>query len=812
MESFFKDIRYGVRTLLKTPSFTLVAVLALALGIGANTAIFSVVNAILLRPLAYKDSGQLMLINHNYPKLDLKASVSAPGYVHYRDYAKSFSDVAAISGWNVNLTGDGEPERLQGMSVSHNLFPMLGAQAAQGRTLLAEENRIGNNRVVVLSDALWRRRFGSYPNMVGKNITLNGAPHTVVGIMPPGFQFGREMGPIAELWSPIAFTPEQLSPDNLTNEFLMVLARLKPGVSPEQAQAELNSIADNLRQQYTLGLDADDWGLALQSFNELVVGDIRPALLVLLGAVTFVLLIACANVANLMLARAASRQKEIALRTALGASRLRVTRQLLTESVLLALVGGGAGLLLAMWGVDLLVKVNEDKIPRAHEIGLDPYVLGFTLGVSLLTGILFGLVPAFQASKIDLNDTLKEGGRAGKAGMRRGARGLLVVAEVALAVVLLIGAGLLIRSFLHLQQVNPGFQPANVLALQFSLPTLKYAERPQRDAFTRQMLEQVRALPGVKSAAAITVLPMSGQDQSGSFSIEGRPLPQGQTMPHGARWVASTDYFQTMSVPLVKGRYFTERDTADAPGVAIIDESLARKYWPGEDPVGKRIDFEGDSQNPRWREIVGVVGHVKHKGLEGESRVQYYVPYPQLPALSMFLVVRSAAGEPTSLAGSVRGALRSLDQDLPVYKVTAMEQLVADSLAQRRFAMFLLGIFAVLALVLAVVGLYGVMSYMVAQRTHEIGLRMALGAQGGDILKMVVGRGMVLVLLGVAIGLAGSFLLTRVMASLLFGVSATDPVTFVGISLLLAAVALVANYLPARRAMRVDPMVALRHE
>ena len=824
MGTLWKDVQYAARVLLKSPGFTAVAVIAIALGVGANTAIFSVVNAVLLKPLSYRDPSQLVLIQHHYPKLDLKATVSAAGYAYYRDNVKSFSDVAAISGFSVNLTGEGEPERLAGMQVTANLFPALGAQAAEGRTFAAEENEEGRNKVVVLSDGFWRRRFAGVP-VVGKSITLNGEPYTVVGVMPASFQLGREFGgQQPDLWAPITFTQQQLDPNRgLTNEYLTVYARMRPGVTVAQAQAEMEAVAAELRRQYMPNSDASNWTLLLTPLDEFVVGRIRTALWVLLGAVVFVLLIACANVANLTLARAAVRQREIAVRTALGASRWRVVRQLLTESVLLSLVGGGAGLLLAMWGVDLLLKLNENRIPRAAEIGLDSRVLLFTLGVSLLTGIVFGLAPAFQSSSVNLHDTLKEGGRSGKVGIRRGLRNALVVFEMAAAVILLVGAGLLIRSFMQLQQVNPGFEPRGVLAMQLSLPPNKYPDRAARATFLRQMLERVRAIPGVNSAGTTTTLPMSGQDSSGSFRIEGQQAAPGVNNPHGSRWLASEDYFQTMRIPLVKGRYFEARDTEANGLVVIIDDALARKYWPDEDPVGKRVTFESnpnpsDPNNPAarlpiWREVVGVVGHVRNEGLEGESRAQYYVPHGSgnASATNMFVAV-STDGNPAALAPAVRGAIAGVDRDLPVFRVTTMEKMVAESLTQRRFSMTLFGVFAALALALAVVGLYGVMSYSVAQRTHEIGLRMALGAQGRDVLRMVVGQGMGLVLVGLALGLAGAFALTRLMASLLYGVSAADPLTYAGIAVLLAAVAFLASYLPARRATKVDPMVALRYE
>jgi putative ABC transport system permease protein len=812
MQTLWQDLRYGFRTLTRKPGFTFVAIIALALGIGANTAIFSVVNSVLLRPLAYYEPERLVVINHDYPKINLKASVSAIGYTHYRDNAKSFESVAATTGGGFNLTGGGDPEMVNGSPVSHNFFGALGASAALGRLFLPEEDQPGKNKVVVLSHAFWQRRFGGDPGIVNKNITLNDESYTVVGVMPPSFQFGRELGQVIDLWTPIAFTPEQLSYNRLTNENLFVFARLKPGVTIAQAQAELDTIAANLRQQYLpWAATRNEWGLTTQSLGELVVGNIRQALWILMGIVGLVLLIACANVANLLLARAADRQKEMAIRTALGAGRWRVIRQLLTESALLAVIGGTIGLLLAWAGLRSLVNVDQVQIPRAYQIGLDWRVLAFTLGVSLLTGIIFGLVPALQTSKTDLHETLKEGGRSGSSGARAWVRNTLVVLEMALALVVLVSAGLLMRSFWRVQQVNPGFAPQNVLAMSLGLPMTKYREPAQRANFYKELLQRIRALPGVQSAGANSILPLSGNNSSGSFQIEGRVAPPGQSSPHGDRWAATTDYFSTMKIPIVRGRFFDDRDTMESQPVAIIDETMQRKYWPNEDPVGKRITFQSRDGNPIWREIVGIVGHVKHNGLEGESRVQYYIPHSQTQNPFMGLVVRTTV-DPASLSGAVRGAISSLDKDLPVFRVKTMEQFVIDSTAQRRFAMTLVGIFAALALALAAVGLYGVLSYSITQRSHEIGIRMALGAQVRDVLRLVVGQGMLLALAGVVLGGVAAFLLTRLMANLLFNVTPGDPLTYATIAFLLTLVALLACLVPARRATKVDPIESLRYE
>jgi putative ABC transport system permease protein len=809
METLFQDIRYGTRTLLKNPGFSAIAILALALGIGANSAIFSVVNAVLLRPLPYADPDRLIMVWHSYPSLKLEAPVSPRGYFDYTEQSDIFEEASLAAGWNVNLTETGEPERIQGRAVSAGFFPTLKIEAARGRLFTPEDDQPEHDRVVVLTDGLWRRRFGSDPNIIGKTLTLNGNSFDVIGVLPADFQIDS-FGQGVEMYAPLALTPQQRN--SRGSEFLLMIGRLKPGVTLTEAQTQMTTIANRIMEQNPGNYPAD-WGVKVQSLNEQVVGDIRMHLLVLLGAVGFVLLIACANVANLLLARAASRQKEIAIRTALGASRGRLIRQLLTESILLSIAGGGLGFLLALWGVDMLVSVNRNNIPRAGEIGIDPRVVGFTVVISLLTGILFGLVPALQASKIGLNETLKEGGRGTAGGARqRRVRAYLVVSEIALALVLLVGAGLMIKSFARLLDVDPGFRTENVLTMQMSLPGTKYREAHQVRAFYQQSLEQIKAIPGVQSASATSNLPLSGSVSSGNFQIEGRPaLAPGELSPHSDRRSVTQDYFQTMGIPLMKGRYFTDQDSPDSQLVAIIDETMARVYWPDEDPIGKRLSWSSNNGNPIWAEIVGVVGAVKHIGLDGVVRGQLYMSHNQRSQGAMYLAIRTS-GNPTSLAGAVKSAIQVVDKDQPVYNIKTMEEYLAGSVAKRRFTMLLFGIFGAVALILAAVGLYGVMSYSVTQRTHEIGIRMALGAKQSDVLRLVVGQGMLLAVAGVAIGLGAAFLLTRLMSSLLYGVSATDPVTFVVISLTLTGVALAASFVPARRATKVDPMIALRYE
>ncbi|MCA1568366.1 MAG: ABC transporter permease [Acidobacteria bacterium] len=806
-----QDLGYGLRMLLKNPGFTVVAVIALALGIGANSAIFSVVNTVLLRPLPYQDPDRLVMVWEDNTKAGYpRDTPAAANYIDWRDQNQVFEGMAAIADMSFNLTGTGEPERIDGRRVSANLFPLLGVEPHIGRAFLPEEDQPGANRVVVMSHGLWQRRFGSDVNIAGKSLTLNGESYTVVGVMPPSFQFpaGED-----ELWVPLALTSQEAA--NRGRHYLQVVARMKPGVTLEQAQTEMSAIAARLQQQYP---DQNtDLGAAVTMLHEHVAGDIKPALLVLLGAVGFVLLIACANVANLLLARAAVRQKEISIRIALGASRLRLIRQFLTESALLAALGGVVGLLLSLWGVSLLKAFIPPTISQAGEVSIDGRVLIFTLLISLLTGLIFGLAPALQASRFNLNETLKEGGRDSAAGSRGNRiRDLLVIAEVAVSLILLIGAGLLINSFLRLRNVDPGFRTGKLLTMQVELPQQKYPDHARRSAFYTELISRIEALPGVNSAAVTNWIPLVLQGDSIGFSIEGRPDPapgQGKR-PTVVTRVTSPHYFQTMGIQLLQGRVFGDQDKIDSPAVAVINETMARRFWPGEDPVGKRIT-PGSLNSPDpddWLTIIGVAKDVRQFELVADPKPQMYISYMQAGFFAPRHLVVSTAVEPLSLAAAARRTIWEIDKDQPVSNIRTMENVLSDSIARQRFSMLLLGIFAAVALVLAAVGIYGVMSYSVAQRTREIGIRMALGARRGDVLMLTVGGGLKLVLIGVAIGLVAAFILTRVMSSLLFGVSATDPSTFIIISLVLVSVAALASYIPARRATKVDPMVALRYE
>ncbi|PYS82145.1 MAG: ABC transporter permease [Acidobacteria bacterium] len=812
METLWQDIRFGFRMLLKKPGFTAVAILALALGVGANTAIFSVVNGVLLRPLPFKEPDRLVRLGE-WSRQVPGMSISYPNFLDWREQNHVFEGLAATQFDNYNLTGSDEPERLQGRNVSWNFFDVLGVRPALGRTFRAEEDHAGAPRVCVISHALWQRRFGSDQKITGKTVTLNGASYTVVGVLPAGYRYGTPTDVFVPLGLKEADEVVRMR-DN--HPGIYAVARLKDGVTFEQAEAEMKSIAERLAVAYPKENAGNS--VTLTPLREYFVGDIRMSLFVLLGAVGFVLLIACANVANLLLARAASRSREIAVRTALGASRFRIVRQLLTESVILGIVSGAVGLLLALWGVDVLRRASLDIIPTTADISLDRTVLFFTLGVSLLTGVAFGLAPALQASKPELNEALKEGGRSGAEGSARNrVRSLLVVAEVALSLMLLVGAGLLVRSFMRLRQTDTGFRPDNLLTMELSYSVGK-DEGQKAVNFFRAVEERVRALPGVEAVAVSNGVPMIGASET-SFQIEGRPPAAPGKRPMSVVYYPTHDFLNAMGIRLVRGRFFDEHDTQNAPLVAVIDEEFAREYFPGEDPVGKYFAGNKEMDIPH-AEIVGVVAHVKNYGLDtpGPVQAEFYSSRDQVPdrfqpllADRVSLVVRTSS-DPAAMATAVRRAVQEVDPNQPVYNVNTMEQVLSDSVASQRLSMLLLSIFAAVAMTLAAVGIYGVMSYAVAQRTHEFGIRMALGAQGGDVLRMVVRQGMLLTLVGVGAGLLGALALTRVISSLLYGVSATDPLTFAGVPLVLVAVALAACLVPARRATKVDPMVALRYE
>jgi putative ABC transport system permease protein len=803
MENIFQDLRYGVRTLLKNPTFAAIAVIALALGIGANTAVFSVADAVLFRPLPFKQPDHLMLMfGASLETGQGSGSISPPDFLDFREQNQVFERYAAYTtgGAAFSLTGSGEAERLEGARVTEGFFETLGIAPSLGRAFSPEEEQQGREQVAIISDGLWQRHFGADPDIVGKTIALNDRSFTVVGVMPAGFQFPRA----SEIWTPITFRIPQTSVRRF--HFLRPIGRLKPGASIEQAQAEFTSIAQRLAVQYP---DSNrDYGARLISLTEQTVGDMRQPLLALSAAVAFVLLIACANVANLLLARASARQKEIAIRAALGATRARIARQMLTESLLLSLAGGAFGLLVAWAGIKALVAFSSDSIPRVKEIGLDFRALGFTLIVSLATGIVFGLIPALQASRADLNETLKEGGRSGATALGQWARRALVVFEVATALFVLIGAGLMIKSFLKLSEVDPGFKSANVLSMQIGLTQGRYPDPPKRIAFFQQLIHRIEALPGAQAVGTISELPMSGQQEDTRFSIEGKPDdPANQTYANAR--VASPDYFRALSIPLLKGRFFTEQDSFDAPHAIIISDSFAETFFANEDPIGQRLSI--DVGEPWKGEIVGVVGNIRHNGLAVEPWREMYVNQYQTPVSEMNLVVR-ADKNPAQMTSAIRSEVQALDKDVPLYNVRTMDNLVSESVAKPRFGALLLAVFGAAAMTLAAVGIYGVMSYYVTQRTHEIGIRMALGASSTDVMKMIAGQGMALALAGVGLGLAGSLLMTRVIASLLYQISPNDPATFAAISVTLIFVAMLASYVPARRATRVDPLVALRHE
>jgi putative ABC transport system permease protein len=813
LETLWQDLRYGVRTLMKRPGFAFVTILTLALGIGATTAIFSVVNGVLLRALPYYEPERLVMVWADRPILQAQFGLEAfpvavADFIDWRNQNQVFEQMAALAATRMNLTGGGDPESVVGLHASASFFKLLHVPFVVGRAFLPEEDRAGADRVVVISHGFWQQRYGADPKLIGQKITLDNEAYTVIGVTAPDFQFPRR-GEVpylggatkVDLYLPNAFTPEEMN--NRFQSSMMVIARLKPGASVGQASSEMNAIASRLTEQYPQ--TNTDKGVRLEPLHQQVVGKAGTTLLVLLGAVGFVLLIACANVANLLLARAAGRQKEMAIRAALGAGRWRVVRQLLTESLLLAISGGAAGLLLAWWGVELLLAIAPDSLPRAYDIRLDARVAGFTLLVSLLTGIVFGLLPALQASKINLVVTLKEGGRDAAGLLRRRLRGFLVVGEVALAFVLLIGAGLLIRSFARLTEVDPGIDPRGVLTMDILLPFAKYGDG-RSVTFFQQTLERVRALPGVEAAATVNALPLSGAQAAAGFAIEGRPSPTEESFNAGMH-IISPDFFKTFRVPLIKGRLIAESDGAKAPPVVVVNESLARIYFPNEDPLGKHIIINVP------RAIVGVVGDMKHSALDEKDKREIYLPMAQVPfpTTQMSLAVR-VSGDPMQMVAAVRGQIWAVDKDQPILNIETMERLMSKSVAPRRFNLLLLGTFALVGLALAGVGLYGVMSYTVTQRTREIGVRMALGAQKGDVLRLVIREGMKLSLIGALLGLGGALALTRLLKSLLFDMSATDPLTFIVIAAVLIIVALLACWIPAQRAAGMDPLVSLRVE
>ena len=807
MATFWKDLRFGVRSLARTPALTVAALIALALGIGANTAIFSVLDGVLLEPLPYPRSERLVMLIDSNPEAGFpRFSSSPPNVVDWREQSRSFQGLAGFTGASLNLTAPGTtPERLSGAAVTAGFFRTVGVEPLLGRGFEDAEDRPGAEKVVVLSHDLWARRFGSASDVLGRRITLDGEARTVVGVMPEGFAFPRRE---TEAWVPLAM---EITETLRGAHFLGVVARLRDGVTLEAARTEMDTIAARLAEEHP---DSNKgWGVNVVPLREVVVEDIRPALLVLMATVAIVLLIACANVANLLLARMAAREREVAVRSALGAGRWRLLRQFLTESVLLGLGGGALGLALGVWGTRVLVALNADNIPRAAAIGVDTTVLGFTLALALVTGLVFGVVPALQASKADLQDALKEGGRgqAGGAGARR-ARSVLIVAEVAAAIVLLVGAGLLLRSFVGLQRISPGFDPAGVMTLQVSLPDAQYPEREDQAAFYRALMERVAAVPGVEAAGAGFPLPLSGSNYVLDFAVEGRPAPGPNESPSSHIRFVTPGYVRAMGIPLLRGRPLADTDRTDTPRVALINQTMAERWWPGEDPLGERFTFnDPTSPDAEWIEIVGVVGDVLHDDLAQDPDAETYISDYQTPQGTAVVVARTD-GDPLTLAGGLEAAVRETDPDMPVYRVRTLEEVVEGSLSDQRFNATLLGVFALLALVLASVGVYGVVSYSVTRRTHEMGLRMALGAERSAVRRLVVIQGMRLVALGVVLGLAGSLLLTRFLKGMLYGVGTTDVATLVTVPLVLLAVALVATVLPAARATRVDPVVALRSE
>jgi putative ABC transport system permease protein len=787
--------------LVRAPGFAAIAIAALAIGIGANTAIFSVVNTLLIQPLPYHDADRLAIVwEHNIPR-DKKNNVVAPAnFLHWREMNQGFADLAAVSStFDVTLTGAGDPEEVPTQLVTAEVFPILGVRPAIGRGFTPEEIRPGS-RVVMISDRLWKRRFSGDPGILERPIVSGGTPYTVIGVMPPGFSF---LDRNVDVWQPFGFTAQTRTPRGRS---IQVIGRLKPDVTFARAQEDMTRVASELTRRFP---DFNTgWTARVVPLRDQLTGDVRPALLVLAGAVTFVLLIACANVANLLLARATARQRELAVRAALGAARGRLIRQLLAESLVLSVAGGITGLLLAWWALNFLRAVVAERLPiqRLEMVGIDGWVLVFTLGASVFCGLVFGVVPALTAAGPSLNDALKEGGRTGSVSRGNRTRSAFVIVEIALALVLLVGAGLLMRSFKLLLDVDPGFDPARTVTMRLSLPSSRYGGDGQRAQFFDRFFQQVDALPGVQASGSISWLPLAGGGAATSMEIVGQPKPPKGQEPVADVRVISHEYLKAMGVPLLKGRLFNEQDAADAKGRVVINDTMARRHWPGQDPIGKRVRIAWDDLED---EVIGVVGDVKHAGLHGEIRAMTYWPFQRSPYGTMTIAVRTA-GEATSVVNAIAGVVRQMDPDLVFANVRTMEEVVARSVAERRLTMLLLTVFAGAALLLAAVGIYGVIAYSVTQRTQEIGIRMALGAQRGDVLRMIVGQAMALTLTGILIGGVGAFLLTRLMTGLLFNVEPGDPLTFLAVAVVLGIVAACASYVPGRRATRVDPVIALR--
>lgn len=812
-----QDLRHSLRLLVKNPLYALVGIVTLALGIGATTAVFTLVNALLIRPLPYAAPNELVLLWEKFSAQGLdRIPVSAPEFLDYQKELKSL-EVAAFDYADLNLTGGDTPERVPAAVVTPNAFKVLGVAPIRGRGFAPNEFGEGKDNVVVISERLWQRRFDSDPALVGKQLSLNGRSVTVVGIMPAKFEFplplfnvqGNVFGRRVDIWKPIAFLKSDLEARG-SRSYGMV-GRLKPGVSLARAQAEIDTLIARWTKLFPDNYEAETrFGASLYRLQDQVVGGMRTTLLILSGAVAVVLMIACANLTTMLLARFSVREREFAIRVALGAGPIRLLRQMLTESVLLALIGGIAGTILAIWGIDLLRGIGSHTVPRLGEASLDTRVLLVTIAISVATGLLFGLMPALASAKPELTEALKEGGRGSTTGRRRNhLRNALVVAEVALALVLLVDASLLLKSFVRLQNVDPGFDPKNVLTMEIALPVTKYPRGKPVSGFYAELVRRVEALPGVEAAAITTILPLSGTNSDSSFTIEGTDPMQTKVYPDEEIRVVSPDYFKVLNVPLKAGRFFDQRDNVDAPQATMVNEVFARKWFPGKDPVGKRIS-QDDTRKPdaKWITIVGVVGDMRHRGLDLDPAPEYYAPHAQVPYRGMILAVRSKQA-PLSLTAAIRDELRQLDPDLPAANVRTLEEVTSDSIAPRRLSVVLLGVFAGIALVLASVGIYGVMSFLVAQRTHEIGVRMALGAQRRDVLLLVIARAIKLVLIGTSIGLLLAFASTRVLGALLYNVGPFDLTTFVEVTLALGAVALCASYIPARRATQADPMVAL---